>query len=221
MPPITVNSQARTRQDGFYPGLDLAQIRPITFDFIIPNLGDGNYFSNREAWITTFTQIPENPIPLSWLTPDYPTARRFYCRPRKRSMPEDNVSAVASTAWSVELGADDPLYYDDASTTYGPSSSIFVNNFGSYAAGAGSTPQIVELVVTGTNPVVTSSNGGSLSFSGTGTWGVDLGTHAVSGGVNGYADLIQPATWFTIAPNGVTISCSGGTVACTSRSAWS
>ena len=103
MPPITLNSQARTRQDGFYPGLDLAQIRPITIDFIIPNLGDGNYYVNREAWITTFTQIPEDPIPLSWLTPDYPTARRFYCRPRKRSMPEDNVSAVASTAWSVEL----------------------------------------------------------------------------------------------------------------------
>jgi hypothetical protein len=221
MPDVTINSQARTREDGYYPGLDLAQKRPITFECDIPNLGDGNYYANRETWRDTFTMYPNPPVlPLIMMIEGYSAQRRFYARPRKRSTPENNVSASSLSTWTVMLEADDPLQYSDAQTTVGPSSSISVPNAGNYPAGAGTTPQIVELVVTGTNPVVTSSNGGSLSFTGTGTWGVDLGLHAVSGGVNGYADLVQPATWFWIDPNGITISCSGGTVACTTRDAW-
>ena len=220
LPPVSVNSQARTRLDGFYPGLDLAQIRPITFDFAVTNTaGSGTqYYTDRETFRTTFVLQPTTPQPLSIQIPDFALPRRFYCRPRKVATPEDNVSSTAQSSWSVQLDADDPLLYDDTATSVGAAGSISVPNAGDYPAGAGTTAGIVVLTVSSAC-TLTSSNGGSLIFTGSGPWTVDLGTHVITGG-NGYSDLTQPASFFLIAPGGVTVSVSAGTVSAVTRSAW-
>jgi hypothetical protein len=162
---------------------------------------------------------PTTPQVLSILTsPSWSNPRRYYCRPQKRATPEDQVSAVALSAWSVELLAPDPIEYGDNQLTFGASSSISITNAGDYPAGAGSTPGIVVLTIS-TACTITSSNGGSITFTGSGPWTLDLGTHAVTGG-NGYSDITQPATFFTIPPGGCTVTASAGTVSAVSRDAW-
>ena len=217
-PAIAINSMQRTRQDGLYPGLDLMQKRIITIDFEIPNLGDGNYYSNREAWKAAFVTQSTTPQPLSILINPWSTARRFYCRPRDRHTPEDNISSVANSSWSVQLEADDPLMYSDATTSTGAASSITVPNAGNYPSGEGTTAGIVTLTVS-TACTVSGPNGGSIHLTGTGPWTLDLGLHTVSGG-NGYSDIVQPATWFTIPAGGAGIAVSAGTVSAVSRDAW-
>ncbi len=98
------------------------------------NVGDGNYYSNRNTWRNTFVLQSTTPQPLSIKIPDWSAARRFYCRPRKVATPEDNLSSTAISSWSVELGADDPLLYSDASTSVGAGASISVPNAGDYPA---------------------------------------------------------------------------------------
>lgn len=158
------------------------------------------------------------PQVLSFLIGTWANPRRFYCRPRKRSMPEDNVSAVALSQWSVMLEATDPTLYGDNQLSFGPAGSILITNAGDYPAGGGSTAGIVVLTISSAC-TLTSSNGGSITFTGTGPWTLDLGTHLVTGG-NGYADITQPATFFTIPPGGCTVSVSAGTVSAVSRDAW-
>jgi hypothetical protein len=218
MPPVSKNNLPRTRLDGSYVGLDLAQPRPISFDFDIANQADGLYFTNREAWATAFVLAPTTSLPLSWLITGWANPRRIYGRPEKRSMPEDNVSAVALSQWAVVLDCEDPIIYGDNQLSFGPASSINITNIGDYSAGAGPTAGIVVLTVSSAC-TVSGPSGGSLTFTGTGPWTVDLGTHQITGG-NGYSDLTQPATWFTIPSGGGTVSVSAGTVSAVSRDAW-
>jgi len=218
MPPITVNSQPRTRLDGSYPGLDLAQPRPIMIDFVIVNVGDNNYYTNRETWRRTFVLQPTTPQPLGILIPDWSTERRFYCRPRKVSMPEDPLSDTSISTWTVQLDADDPLLYSDTQHSVAAASSISVPNAGDYPSGAGTTAGVATITVSAAS-TVTGPSGGSITLTGTGPWTLDLGTHIVTGG-NGYRDITQPAVWFTIPPGGATVSVSAGTVSALVRDAW-
>lgn len=218
MPPVSDNGQPRSRLDGDWAGLNLAQKRPISIDFDIANQADGQYFVNRDAWMAAFVLQGSTPQVLAWDFPNWTNPRRFYCRPDKRAMPEDQVSAVALSQWSVILEAPDPTLYGDNQLSFAAASSISITNAGDYPCGQGSTAGIVVLTVS-TACTVTSSNGGSLTFTGTGPWTVDLGTHLITGG-NGYADLTQPATWFTIPPGGCTVTASAGTVSAVSRDSW-
>lgn len=218
MPPVSQNDLPRSRLDGDWAGLDLAQERPISIDFDIANQADGLYFVNRDAWIAAFVLQSSTPQVLSFLIDGWANARRFYCRPRRRNMPENNVSAVALSEWSVQLDAPDPILYGDNQLSFPAAGSINITNAGDYPAGAGSTAGIVVLTVS-TACTLTSSNGGSITLTGTGPWTLDLGTHLVTGG-NGYADITQPATWFTVPPGGCTVSVSAGTVSAVSRDAW-
>jgi hypothetical protein len=195
----------------------LARTRVIDLEFVLPNVGSGDYYSNLETWRTQFAPVQGQALPLSGLLPDWSAARRVYCRPRKRSQPVDQVASVAMSSWVVQLEAPDPLWYDDAATAVAAAASITVPNAGN-PPGPGPTPPITTLVIS-TACTLTETSGGSITFTGTGPWTIDLATHLVTGG-NGYSDITQPATWFLIQPGGTTVAVSAGTVSASTRSSY-
>ncbi|MES1975831.1 MAG: hypothetical protein V4472_25515 [Pseudomonadota bacterium] len=216
LPPLDTSDMKRDRLDGSFTKLDLARTRALTYDFAIPNI-DASYYANRETWRVTFAPVIGQALPLIANSPDWAQIRRIYARPRRRSQPDNNVSSTSLTNWSVVLEAPDPLWYADTATSVAAASSITIPNLGNWP-GPGPTPSITTLTIS-TASTLTTSNGGSIVFAGTGPWTIDLATHIVTGG-NGYTDIVQPSNWFLVDPGGITASVTAGTVACTTRDSW-
>lgn len=114
LPDMRSGDQDRPNAHGQFPGLDVAGGRTVTFTLqAFPT--SGSLATTLEAFkAATVPQTAEQP--LTFTLPGR-SARRIYCRPRRREFPVDQQYDSRAAIGAAEFHATDPRIYDDSTTT--------------------------------------------------------------------------------------------------------
>lgn len=229
LPGIRSGDQARPRGDGSFAGLNYLGERVITlklsvtvtqtpFETVIANL----------ASVFQSTSSPSALQPFFFMLPGWTTPRQVTARPTKASIPVDLEYNFHKASPLVELTCPDPLIYDVQPQTAltglpAPSAGLtfpvaFPVTFGASAGGSlavtntGNYPTAPVFTITGpcTNPSITLSSGGSMSFnltlSSSDTLVVDMAARTVLlNGVSRANTIVSGSSWFAFPVGAATV----------------